>query len=87
MAKRSLYQCSNARVKGKEIYCKMGRDLSAVSISGNIGIGQLISGNPMEITICQDCLYYDEMGPPIPRNEMGRRNGKKGGYRNNGNTR
>ena len=69
--KRSLYQCGNAKVKDKEIYCSAGAKLSSVSKTGNIGIGQLARGKPLEISVCQDCNSYDKTGPPVQVKDRG----------------
>jgi len=61
--KRSLYQCFNAKVLGDEIYCDKGH------LSENIL--RLARGTPLELSICQTCSDYDEMGPPIPKDERG----------------
>lgn len=70
MTKRSLYQCSNARIKGDKIYCKAGKVLVSVA-KGNVSIKRLARGTPLELTVCQSCTDYDEMGPPVPPEERG----------------
>ena len=70
MIKRSLYQCSNARVKGDTIYCKACKVLAGIA-KGNVNIKRLIRGCTLELTICQGCTDYDEMGPPVPPEERG----------------
>jgi len=68
MTKRSLYQCFHARVRGDEICCAKGHEL----VPGmRMSIQRLIRGTPLELTCCQKCEDYDEMGPPIPKNERG----------------
>ncbi|MDD5510800.1 MAG: hypothetical protein PHI12_08320 [Dehalococcoidales bacterium] len=67
---RSLYQCSNAKVNGKEIYCAKGKAIGTGK-GGKLNIEQLMSGKPLERRICQTCADYNEMGPPIPPEERG----------------
>lgn len=67
---RSLYQCGNARVIGGtpkefEIVCSAGHKLS-----GNYYLA-LARGKPLEFTICQKCLDYDEMGEPVEPQDRG----------------
>jgi hypothetical protein len=69
MQKRSLYQCSNARVKEGRIYCARGIPLPGSG--GIIHIRSLISGKPLEFGVCQQCESYDEMGPPVPVDDRG----------------
>lgn len=66
--KRSLYQCFNARVLGEDIYCSKGHEFYR---NGGINIRRLIRGERLELTVCQDCGDYLEMGPPIPKEERG----------------
>ena len=61
---RSLYQCSNARVKDK-IYCKAGFDL------GTIPVERLAKGEPLIMDICQKCALFDSMGEQIKPSERG----------------
>jgi len=71
MSKRSLYQCFNARVKGDRIYCAKGYRLSGRSGDGTMNIRRLSRGEPLELAICRECINYDEMGPPVPKEERG----------------
>ena len=75
MMKRSLYMCSNAKVKGV-IKCREGHPLSRFK-DGNLPIINLARGEPLELTICQDCLDYDEMGEPVEKEDRGWINGGK----------
>jgi hypothetical protein len=70
MIKRSLYQCSNAKVKGDKIYCKAGKVLVGIT-KGDVNIKRLIRGEPLELTVCQKCDDYDELGAPITPEERG----------------
>lgn len=70
MKKRSLYQCSHAKVLGDTIRCDMGHPLGRKA-PGTINIVRLKRGDVLELSICQACSDYDEMGPPIPKEERG----------------
>ena len=69
--KRSLYQCFNAKVQGETISCSRGHFLTKASVTGSISTKRLQRGEPLELTVCQACEAYDEMGPPIPAGERG----------------
>ena len=72
MAKRSLYQCLEAKVKEDRILCARGHPFSASAKGGKtIPVLKLMRGDPLELTICQDCRDYKEIGPPIPPEERG----------------
>jgi len=71
MRKRTLYECSHARVKGNCIYCRKGYPLSPNSRNGHIGIERLARGEALALAPCQKCADFDSMGPPIPRSERG----------------
>ena len=74
MIKRSLYQCFNARfpIKGDRIYCDKGHSLLRISRKdGTISVVRLARGEPLELTVCQLCRDFDELGPPVPREERG----------------
>ena len=68
---RSLYQCFNTKVLGDRIRCAKGHALSKTRGDGTIGVVQLARGEPLELTVCQMCPDYDEMGPPIPAHQRG----------------
>ena len=70
MNKRSLYQCFHAKVKEDRIRCAKGHSLSKTS-GGTIPVVRLVRGDPLELTVCQGCKNYKEMGPPIPWQERG----------------
>ena len=63
--KKSLYQCFNARVKFETIYCFEEHDLREINVR------QLMRGDPLVLKVCQGCLDYDEMGPPVDKSERG----------------
>jgi len=74
--KRSLYQCAHAKVTtdGKRISCDKGHLFprpGPAAAPKTLDIRSLIKGKPMELTICQSCRDYDEMGPPVPPGERG----------------
>lgn len=68
---RQLYQCLHAKVKGDKIACAKGHPLSLLSEDGSIGLIRVWRHQPLEMTICQKCLDYDEMGPPLRREDRG----------------
>ena len=67
MTKHSLYQCFNAKVKGN-IYCSKGHPLGRIPI---INIERLARGDALELSSCQNCPDYDEMGPPVAPQDRG----------------
>jgi hypothetical protein len=71
MMKRTLYECSHARVKGDYIRCRRGHWLIPKSEDGSVGIGRLAKGQPLAFLVCQDCPDFDSMGPPVPPDEKG----------------
>jgi len=75
MAARSLYECSNARVKGQRIYCAKGHFLSTAEHSkrarGTIPLSRLTQGEPLQLKVCQACPDFESMGDPIPPEERG----------------
>lgn len=71
MAKRTLYDCSHARVKSERIYCDRGHVLSSKSGNGGLDIKRLARGDPLALAVCQDCPDFDSMGPAIPEGERG----------------
>lgn len=77
--KRTLYECSHARVRGDHIYCSKGHGLVPKSADGSIGIGRLARGDPLAFQVCQKCPDFDRMGPPVPKEERGWRS-EKGGH-------
>ena len=72
MVKRSLYQCLEAKVKEDRILCAKGHPFPASAKGGEtIPVLKLVRGDPLELTVCQACRDYKEMGPPIPWQERG----------------
>ncbi len=69
--KRTLYDCSHARVKDGRISCDKGYTLSLQPGDGTIGIQQLAEGKPLAPKICRQCSDFDSMGPPVPEEERG----------------
>jgi len=56
-------------VLGDKIYCKAGKGL--VSKTRKVNIRQMARGEPLEMTICQQCPDFSSMGDSIPKNERG----------------
>ena len=72
MAKKSLYQCLEAKVKEDRIVCAKGHSFSASAKGGKtIPVLKLLRGDPLELSVCQGCRDYKGMGPPIPKEERG----------------
>ena len=69
--KRTLYECSHARVSGNHIHCQKGHQLLPRTEDGNIDVKRLARGNPLAFRVCQNCPDYDCMGPPVPVAERG----------------
>ena len=68
--KRSLLQCFSARVDNGCIRCAKGHRLGT-GFKRTVPINSLIRGMPLIQGICQNCTDYEEMGPPVPREERG----------------
>ena len=70
--KRSLYCCLQAKVKEDRIYCAKGHPFSA-SAKGRetIPVLKLVQGDPLELTVCQKCPDYFELGPPVEKADRG----------------
>ena len=77
--KRTLYECSYARARGESIYCLKGHSLRLHHGNGHIDLRQLALGKRLAFRVCQDCVDFDCMGPPVPAGERGwlKREGKK----------
>ncbi len=69
--KKTLYECSQARVKGERIYCNNGYLLSPQLGDGTLHIRHLAEGKQLAPKVCQQCGDFDSMGPPIPEEEKG----------------
>jgi hypothetical protein len=69
--RRTLYECSHARVKDRQICCDRGYPLSRHPGNGTIDIQQLAEGRPLAPKICRQCCDFDSMGPPVPEEERG----------------
>ena len=68
MKKKSLYQCANAHVTtdGQGVCCTKGHPFGK-----GVNTLRVARGDPLELSVCQGCLDYDEMGPPILKSERG----------------
>jgi hypothetical protein len=69
--KRTLYECSHARVKGDTIYCDKGHQLVRRPENGRLDIVRLARGSRLAFKTCQSCPDFDCMGPPVPPEERG----------------
>jgi len=69
--KRTLYECSHARVKGDCIFCFKGYSLYPRSGNGHLDISRLARGQRLALSICQNCPAFNRMGPPVPPEERG----------------
>ena len=69
--KRTLYECSHARVGGSRIYCDKGYVFSLKSDNGGLDVKRLARGDPLVLAVCQECSDFDCIGPPIPEEERG----------------
>ncbi len=69
--KRTLYECSHARVKGKRICCDRGYPLSSQSEDGSLDVQNLAEGKPLAPKVCRQCGDFDSMGSPVPEEERG----------------
>jgi len=76
--KRTLYECSHARVNGDRIRCRKGYSLLMRTDSGSIDIRRLARGQRLAFSICQKCPDFDCIGPPVLPEERGWLNGKGG---------
>jgi len=62
----SLYECFEARIKDKYVYCAKGHRLG----NGNIHIRQVKRGAPLECSACKNCPDIDYSPMEFP-NERG----------------
>ncbi len=69
--KRTLYECSHARVKGESIYCRKGYKLCLRPDNGHLDISRLARGQRLAFKVCQGCPDFDCMGSPVPPEERG----------------
>jgi len=76
--KRTLYECSHARVNGDRIRCRKGYSLLMRTDGGSIDIRRLARGQRLAFSICQKCPDFDCIGPPVLPEERGWLNGKGG---------
>ena len=75
--KKTLYDCSHARVQGRRIYCNKGYPLSPQPGDGHVDIQHLAEGKPLAPKVCQQCGDFDSMGAPVPEEERGWLKGKE----------
>jgi hypothetical protein len=69
--KRTLYECAHARVRNERICCDKEYPLSQTSVDGSLDIQHLAEGKPLAPKICQQCLNFDRIGPPVTEDERG----------------
>ena len=69
--KRTLYECSHARVTGERIRCRHGHPFSLKSEDGGVEVKRLARGEPLALNICQACSDFDRIGSPVPEEERG----------------
>lgn len=67
---RSLYQCYEAKVLMENIYCKKGHKFPDTP-EGTMNIRRLQRGEPLQLTVCQDCPDFNYMGDQIQKSERG----------------
>lgn len=61
----SLYECSNAHVRRKHIYCTKGYILTGGTYN------RLAKGCPLTCSVCQKCSDFDRNGEPIEKQGRG----------------
>ena len=69
--KRTLYECAYARVKGDVIYCAKGHPFSQRPGNEQIDIARLAEGKQLSYGVCQECVDFERIGPPLPSEERG----------------
>ena len=69
--KRTLYECSHARVTGERIRCRRGHPFSLKSEDGGIEVKRLARGEPLALDICQACGDFDGTWEPMPESDRG----------------
>ena len=69
--KRTLYECSHARVKSQRIRCNKGYPLSSQPGDGGLDVRNLAEGKALAPRVCQHCTDFDCLGPPVPEGERG----------------
>ena len=67
---RSLFDCANARVHEKRVYCRAGKKLPTT-----VAYWAVAAGRALRCNVCRHCVYYEPMGPPLPDIEKGWRRG------------
>ena len=75
--KRTLYECTHARIKANRIYCDQGYHLSSKSLNGSLQAEHIAKGLVLAPAVCQKCIDFDSMGPPLPEEERGWRHARK----------
>lgn len=68
--KRTLYECGQAKVKGRRIYCRQGLALSREG-DGSLDIRYLAEGHSLIMAVCQTCTEFKRMGQPVAEKDRG----------------
>ncbi len=68
--KISLYECFNAKVSKRKIYCVKGHHLGGTP-TGTKNILALKRGEPLICETCQDCQDYEHIGEHISPEDRG----------------
>jgi len=69
---RSLYDCFHARVKNGRIYCDKGYRLrETAGRNGALNVERLARGEPLILSVCQECADFESMGEPVLPEERG----------------
>jgi hypothetical protein len=69
---RSLYDCFHARVKDRRIYCDKGYRLrEKAGRNGALNVERLARGEPLILSVCQECADFESMGDPVLPEERG----------------
>ena len=68
--KRTLYECGQAKVKGRRIYCCQGLALSREG-DGSLDIRYLAEGHSLIMAVCQTCTEFSRIGQPVAEKERG----------------
>ena len=69
--KRTLYECTHARVKGQEIYCGQGYPLSRAKADGRLDIHWLAEGHHLTMAVCQHCGDFSRLGMALAEDQRG----------------
>jgi hypothetical protein len=68
--KRTLYECGQAKVRSRQIYCSQGLALSREG-DGSLNIKYLEEGHSLIISVCQNCTEFTRIGQPVAEKDRG----------------